>query len=497
MTAIVPRWEWRAFGDGLDEAVESLSALEPTRTAESDELYLLSAAGDESVKIRAGLLDLKLLVRRDEQGLELWFPELKATFPISAADLEKVLAALGAPIPLTRAAYTLPELLDEVIGPAPGLEAVEVHKHRRHFEVDGCLAESTELTTSAGTTRTVVLESEDPERVLATRSRLGLDGRPNVSFARGLKSLVRFGGRRYAVLDIGTNSVKFTIGEREADGSWKTVTDRAEVTRLGEGLSATGRLGAQPIERTVQAVAAMVAEARASHALEIAAVGTAGLRIAVNSAELIEAVAERAGIEVEVIPGEEEARLAYFAVTAELASGSDAVTVFDTGGGSSQFTFGRGAHIDEQFSVNVGAARFTERFGLDGAVSAERLGEALEAIGAELERLDGRATTDRLVGLGGAVTNLAAVKLGLVPYSADAVRGTRLDRTEVDRQLELYRSLPASERSHIPGLQQGRAEVILAGACIVKTVLAKLGADSLVVSDRGLRHGLLAERFGS
>ena len=124
-------------------------------------------------------------------------------------------------------------------------------------------------------------------------------------------------------------------------------------------------------------------------------------------------------------------------------------------------------------------------------------GEALAAIGAELEHLDGRATTDRLVGLGGAVTNLAAVKLGLVPYSADAVRGARLDRTEVDRQLELYRSLPASERGEIPGLQQGRAEVILAGACIVKTVLAKLGADSLVVSDRGLRHGLLVERFGS
>jgi exopolyphosphatase / guanosine-5'-triphosphate,3'-diphosphate pyrophosphatase len=497
MTAIVPRWEWRAFGDGLDDAVRSLTALEATRTAESDELYLLSTAGDESVKIRAGLLDLKLFLRRDEQGLELWFPELKATFPISAAELEKVLAALGAPIPLARTAYTLPELLDEVIGPAPGLEAVEVHKHRRHFELDGCLAESTELTTAAGTTRTMVLESEAPELVLAARSRLGLGERPNVSFVRGLKSLVRFGGRRYAVLDIGTNSVKFTVGEREADGSWEIVTERAEVTRLGEGLGAAGRLGADPIARTVEVVAAMVAEARAAHAREIAAVGTAGLRIAANSGELIEAVEEREGIEVEVISGEEEARLAYLAVTAELAGRTDAVTVFDTGGGSSQFTFGHGTHVDEQFSVNVGAAGLTERFGLEDAVSVEQLARALEAIGAELERLDGRTSPGTLFGLGGAVTNLAAVKLGLVPYSADAVRGTRLDRTEVDRQLELYRSLPASERGEIPGLQEGRAEVILAGACIVKTVLAKLGADSLVVSDRGLRHGLLVERFGS
>ena len=240
----------------------------------------------------------------------------------------------------------------------------------------------------------------------------------------------------------------------------------------------------------------MVDEAKTAQALELAAVGTAGLRIAENSPELIDAVRERTGIEVKVIPGEEEARLAYFAVTAELAVDDGAVAVFDTGGGSSQFTFGHGTTIDEQFSVDVGAARFTERFGLDAAVSEERLAEALEAIAAELARLDGRTPPEMLVGLGGAVTNLAAVKHGLVVYNADTVRGTRVDRAEIDRQIELYRGLPAAQRSEIPGLQSGRGEVILAGACIVKTVLEKLGADSLVVSDRGLRHGLLVHRFG-
>jgi exopolyphosphatase / guanosine-5'-triphosphate,3'-diphosphate pyrophosphatase len=496
MTTIVPRWEWRTFGDGLGEASKALAALGSERVEESNELYLLSTAGDESVKVRAEVLDLKLLDQRTPEGLELWHPELKASFPLAAADLHTVLAALGTPVPLTRAAYTLPELVEEVIGPAPGLIAVEVHKHRRHFELDGCLAESTELTTAAGTAHTIAIESEDPERVLATRRRLGLDGRVNLSVARGLKALVRFGGRRYGVLDVGTNSVKFTVGELEADGTWITVAERAEVTRLGEGLSASGRLGAEPIARTVEAFASMVAEARDAHALEIAAVGTAGLRIAGNSAELIDAVRERTGIEVEVIPGEEEARLAFFAVTAGLAAGGGPVAVFDTGGGSSQFTFGHGSRIEEQFSVNVGAASFTELFGLGAAVSPERLDEALHAIGDELARLDGRKAPETLVGLGGAVTNLAAVKLGLTVYDPDAVRGSRLDRAEIDRQIELYRALPASGRSEIPGLQQGRGEVILAGACIVKTVLAKLGADSLVISDRGLRHGLLVERFG-
>jgi exopolyphosphatase/guanosine-5'-triphosphate,3'-diphosphate pyrophosphatase len=103
---------------------------------------------------------------------------------------------------------------------------------------------------------------------------------------------------------------------------------------------------------------------------------------------------------------------------------------------------------------------------------------------------------DALVGLGGAVTNLAAVKHGLDSYDPDVVQGTVLDRVELDWQIELYRSLGASDRRRIVGLQPKRADVILAGACIVRTVLEKLRCESLTVSDRGLRHGLLVERFG-
>jgi exopolyphosphatase/guanosine-5'-triphosphate,3'-diphosphate pyrophosphatase len=97
--------------------------------------------------------------------------------------------------------------------------------------------------------------------------------------------------------------------------------------------------------------------------------------------------------------------------------------------------------------------------------------------------------------MGGAVTNLAAVKHGLEVYDRDVVQGTLLDRAEIDRQIDLYRARDADQRRQITGLQPNRAEVILAGACIVRTVLVKLGRDALTVSDRGLRHGVLVERF--
>ena len=98
--------------------------------------------------------------------------------------------------------------------------------------------------------------------------------------------------------------------------------------------------------------------------------------------------------------------------------------------------------------------------------------------------------------MGGAVTNMTAVMLGLDPYDPDAVQGSVLHRAEVDRQIELYRSMSAPDRRAIVGLQPKRAEVILAGACVVRTVMDKLSKESFVVSDRGLRHGLLVERFG-
>ena len=147
--------------------------------------------------------------------------------------------------------------------------------------------------------------------------------------------------------------------------------------------------------------------------------------------------------------------------------------------------------------MTSGAARFTERFGLDGVTSREVVARARAAIAADLVQLDGRDTPDTLIGIGGAFTNLAAVKHGLAVYVPDVVHGTVLDRAEIDRQIALYAACTAEQRGRIVGLQPARAEVILAGACIIRTVLEKLGCPSVTVSDRGLRHGVLEERFGA
>jgi exopolyphosphatase/guanosine-5'-triphosphate,3'-diphosphate pyrophosphatase len=302
---------------------------------------------------------------------------------------------------------------------------------------------------------------------------------------------------RYAVIDVGTNSVKFHIGERHAGGNWTTVVDRAEVTRLGEGLGAGGgAFTGDAMERTAAAIAEMAAEAKRAGAAAVAAVGTMGMRTARNSDVFIEMVARRCGVRVEVIAGAEESRLAYLAVKAGLGLAGGSMVIFDTGGGSTQFTFGRGAAVTEQFSLNVGAVRFTEKYGLGGVATPENLRQAMDAIAADLSRLDGAAEPDTLVGMGGAVTNLTAVRLALRTYDPQAVQGAVLTRAEVERQIELYRSRSTEARRQIVGLQPKRADVILAGACIVRTVMGKLRKDALSVSDHGLRHGLLIDRFG-
>ena len=450
------------------------------------------------MKIRDGLLDVKRLEAVDGDGLEQWRPVLKKPFPLNAADVSIALSALGVPpADLGSSSFTLDELLSSLVRPNPSLTAVEAHKHRSHFHVGGCMTEVSEISVGGRSARTVAVEDEDPALVSATLRELSLSDLPNVCVARGLKTLVGFDPVRFAVVDIGTNSVKLHVGERRAGDSWRTVVDRAEVTRLGEGLRESGALQPEPVRRTADAIVEMVGEARRSGTAEIAAVATAGMRIASNPEELVDAVQERCGVGIEIIPGEEEARLAYLAATSELDLGAGTLAVFDTGGGSTEFTFGRPGRVEERFSLDVGAASLTDEFGLAGPVSDERLEAAFASIAEQLARLDGRSNPARLVGLGGALTNLASVQHGLETYDSDVIQGTILGRVEVDRQIALYAARTAAERRKIVGLQPGRAEVILAGACIVRTVLDKLGCDELTVSDRGLRHGLILERFSA
>ncbi len=495
MAEIKPRWEWRSFGRCFGGAEERLASLTPGGVQESDEIYLLSPAGG-NVKIRDALMDIKELREVNADGLEQWTPVMKAAFPLPDAAAGKVLVALGLPAPATlRAGYTLDEFIGQFAAPGGAVRVVKVQKRRTRYTVGGCMAELSDVVVNGKPTRTIAVESEDAAGVMRAVRELGLGGYANTSYPRALAALIDDEPERYAVIDAGTNSIKFHIGERDADGRWRTVVDRAEMTRLGEGLAQQGVIIPAALERTATAIAGMVDEAKRHSVRAIAAVGTAGLRIASNASEVVAAIEARSGVRVEVISGEEEGRLAYVAAKAGLGLEKGSLVVFDTGGGSSQFTFGHDASVDERFSVDVGAVRYTERYGLDRAVSPEVLREAMAAISANLARIDGRPVPDALVAMGGAVTNITAVSHRLATYDPAVVQGSVLDRVEIDRQIELYRSLDADARRAIVGLQPKRAEVILAGACIVRTVMEKLGKQSFAVSDRGLRHGVLAERF--
>jgi exopolyphosphatase/guanosine-5'-triphosphate,3'-diphosphate pyrophosphatase len=181
------RWEWRAFGAEFGGAEDRLG--EPVLLQTSDEVYLLSRVTDANVKVRDDLLDVKELERVDADGLEQWTPVLKAEFPVPADQVAGVLERLGVTLDLSRDAYSLDELLDEVVGVSPDLLAVRVHKRRQRHTIGGCMGELTDLRTDVGDTRTVAVESEDAAVVIEAVRDLGLADLPNTSFPRGLKAL--------------------------------------------------------------------------------------------------------------------------------------------------------------------------------------------------------------------------------------------------------------------------------------------------------------------
>jgi exopolyphosphatase/guanosine-5'-triphosphate,3'-diphosphate pyrophosphatase len=491
---IVPRWEWRVFGTSFPRAEAFFSALDPVETKESHEVYL-AHDGEENVKIRDGLLDVKKLFDVDAHGLQLWRPVMKASFPLGDTDVARFCELLGREPPPRPRTLTEDALL-RLLEADPGSAAVPVAKRRVRYLVDGCMAEVSDIEAAGIAVRTIAVEGPDPTAVRSLVDEVGLGSRENTSYSAGLRALLGRLSSRSAVIDIGTNSVKLLVADTPPGGGMETIVEKAEVTRLGEGLTDGGDFGIEAMDRTVRSVVAMAAEARRLGARHIAAVGTAGLRMAANRGELLDRIRDETAVDVEVISGEEESRLAFLAVAAEAGPIEGAIVVFDTGGGSSQFTFGKGGRVDEQFSVPIGAVRVAETFDLDGVAGLEAVAAARAAIGEELAGIRGRPAAGLLIGIGGAVTNLTAVSLGMVDYDPERIRGTRLERAEVERQIELYRTTDTEDRRSIPGLQPKRAEVILAGACIVGTVMELLGVESLTVSDRGLRHGVYAERFG-
>ncbi|EFB89515.1 Ppx/GppA phosphatase family protein [Pyramidobacter piscolens W5455] len=301
---------------------------------------------------------------------------------------------------------------------------------------------------------------------------------------------------RKAIIDIGTNSIKFCLAEGSGAGGYKVIKDVNDIARLGEGLKDAGRIGAEALERNARSVANFVGEAKAAGADEIVAVGTMALRVAGNAADFIARVKELCGVELRVLSGEEEAQLSYVAVMSGIEGAAEAdLMTMDTGGGSTEFVFGKAGKIVRKFSLNVGAVRFTEQYLAAVPVAANRLAEAQAAIKKELA--DGGVTgpVAFLVGMGGTVTSMASVKHKMPQYDPDVIHGSTLSLDDVKAQIADYAAKTLEQRREIVGLQPKRADVILAGACIVKAVLELTGAREMTVSDRSLRHGLLFQLF--
>ena len=299
-----------------------------------------------------------------------------------------------------------------------------------------------------------------------------------------------------AIIDVGTNSIKFCLAEGSADGSYRVLKDANDIARLGEGLKDTGMIAAEPLERNAQSVANFVVQAREAGADEVVVVGTMALRVAKNAADFIARVKELTGLTLRVLPGEEEAQLSYVAVMSGITGAAEAnLMTFDTGGGSTEFVFGESGKLARKFSLNVGAVRFTEQYLSQMPVSAEKLAEAQASIKAELAEGGVKGPVAFLVGMGGTVTSMASVKHKMAVYDPDVIQGSSLTLEDVKAQIADYAAKTLDQRREIVGLQPKRADVILAGACIVKAILELCGAQSLTVSDRSLRHGLMYQLF--
>ncbi|MEA1972506.1 MAG: Ppx/GppA phosphatase family protein [Candidatus Cloacimonadota bacterium] len=299
---------------------------------------------------------------------------------------------------------------------------------------------------------------------------------------------------KYAILDIGTNSIKFFVFSIE-DGKSTTIIEENNISRLGEGLLKNGIISDEAMERNIEALQEFLELAKKEKVEEITAVGTMCLRTAKNSKVFIDRAKKELDLHIEVIPGKEEARLSYLSVLSTIGKTDKDIVVFDTGGGSTEFIFGEGANIENRFSLDLGAVYPTENFLKSNPVTQKEIEDMLDYMNVFFEKKLGGKRADFLVGIGGTVTSMGAVMHKMTNYDPSIIQGSHLTLEEVNNQIKMYKNKTIEERKQIAGLQPKRADVILAGAGIVKTVLELFKIDKFTISDRGLRHGLMFDKY--
>lgn len=302
---------------------------------------------------------------------------------------------------------------------------------------------------------------------------------------------------RVAAIDIGTNSVLLVIAAAGAGGV-QPLLERATITRLGEGVDKTRQLAPSAVERNLACLRAYAEDLRAHGRPRLDVVGTSALRDAQGAQAFLDEAEQILGARPRVIAGEEEARLTFRGALSGLSL-SGKLLVFDVGGGSTELIVGDAdapARPKSRVSLDIGSVRLFERYVRSDPPAAQELA-AIEAQIAEqlssaapLSALeDGAQVT--LVGVAGTVTTLKALELGLSAYDGARVHGAVLTLSAVEELCARLAALPLEQRQRLPGLEPKRADVIVAGALIARDLVRRAGASQLVVSDRGVRFGLL------
>ncbi|WP_433393976.1 exopolyphosphatase [Micromonospora sp. KLBMP9576] len=303
-----------------------------------------------------------------------------------------------------------------------------------------------------------------------------------------------------AAIDCGTNSLRLLVADLPdaSAGPQAPLTDlsrRMEIVRLGQGVDRTGRLAPEAIERTRVALASYAAEIEKLGVDRVRMCATSASRDASNAAEFREMVERTLGVAPEVVTGDEEARLSFIGAVRGLpADAREPYLVVDIGGGSTEFVVGtRAGGVEAAISMDIGCVRMTERHlhgdppGLDEIAAAQA--DIAVAVDRALAAVPGRQAAT-LVGLAGSVTTVVAIARGLTEYDPDRIHHARVSRDAVADVTADLLGKSREQRLAIPAMHPGRADVIGAGALVLRVIMERAGMDSVVASEHDILDGI-------
>jgi exopolyphosphatase / guanosine-5'-triphosphate,3'-diphosphate pyrophosphatase len=296
-----------------------------------------------------------------------------------------------------------------------------------------------------------------------------------------------------AAIDCGTNSTRLLV----VDSAGSVVAREMRITRLGQGVDTARHLRADAVERTIAVLRefrSIMEEERVERARMVA---TSAVRDASDGELFLKSAAEVVGVEAELLPGEEEGRLAYEGATSDLPPDRGMVAVIDIGGGSTELVVKPDSQV-RSVSMDIGCVRLTERFLRSDPPRPEEIARARAAIGHELERavdalpeLAALGPGTELVGLAGTVSTLASLELGLERYDRARIHHARLTRHAVERWCEVLGKESVVERSERAALPEGREDVIVGGALVLSEVMRRFDLPVCLVSEDDLLDGLV------